>query len=153
MLDRATRKVARHALDDESYGRVHVGTVRNAYERSIILLAFNCIKMLMKYIFWVRCEDAYEMSDDDDEVQKINGANPSSTFGAPNDVDATMLDYDAIMCASGVGGEDEDDDEDDEDEDDDTMEKSTTISTNDLCDGVVATTLMILALWHRNLES
>ena len=94
------------------------------------------------------CEDAYELSDDDDEVQEIIGANPSSIVGASNDVDSSILDYDVTMSTDGVNGEDEDDDKEDDDGDDDTMEKNTTTGIDNLDDVDYEFNIIILALWH-----
>lgn len=101
--------------------------------------------ILNEFFFWLRCEKAYELSDDDDEVQEINVSNPSSTVGASNDVDASTLDYD-------VNGEDEDDDEEDDDGDSDTMEKDTATGIDNLDDGNYDFHMIILALSHRILE-
>jgi len=108
--------------------------------------------ILNENFFWLRCQDAYELSDDDDEVQEINGANPSSIVGASNDVDAWMLDYDVTVSTDGVNGGDEDDDKEDDDGDDDTLEKNSTTSIDNLDDGNYDFDKIILALWHRILE-
>ena len=73
----------------------------------------------------------------------------SLTFGASNYMDATMLDDDAIVSTGGVDGEQEDEDEDDGNNDSMEMNTATSISAI----RIMAITLAILVLWHRNLES